>query len=693
MHRFEALNLRSARVRAEKLRTEINSARYAYHVEDRDSISADALDSLKHELAAIEEQFPELITPDSPTQRVAGKALERFTKVTHREPPMLSLNDVFSPDEVRAWGGRITKQLGGDVVRSWYCDLKMDGLAIELVYRDGLLVQGATRGDGRVGEDVTQNIRTIDAIPLRLRTGKQAIPKELTVRGEVFLTKREFARINREQETRGEKPFANPRNVAAGAIRQLDPQVTASRKLMFYAYSIVGSGSEYRELFPTHEAEYRALRAWGIATNPEGIVVKSFDDLFSFYKTIEKKREKLLYEIDGIVVSINEREYYERAGIVGKAPRGAIAYKFSPREATTIVRAIEVSVGRTGALTPVAVLDPVTIGGVTVTHASLHNADEIERLGLVIGDTVIVNRAGDVIPKITTVLSTLRTGKEKKFTFPSRCPIDASPVVRDGVIARCSNPRCGARLRESLYHFVSRAAFDIRGLGPKIIDRFLDAGLIVDAADIFSLCEGDIVALERFGAQSASNIVTEIAEKKSTTLTRLLFALGMPHVGEATAHTLAEAIAQQLGTKKQENANVSVRTCFAVLSAYTIEELQRMKDVGPIVATEVHGWMHDARNRELLSDIDRAGVTVTLPKTNGLFTGTAFVLTGALSSMDRATAKERICALGGTVTETVTKETTFLVAGERSGSKYMRARALHVAILDEQAFVTLLEGR
>ena len=551
-----------AKTRIEKLKKEINTYRYQYHVLDRSEISDAALDSLKKELFDLETQFPEFVTPDSPTQRVAGKPLKEFKKVRHGER-MTSFNDAFSEEDMRDWFTRLENYLGhplrpasvhGVPAPLFYCELKIDGLAIELEYEDGVFIRGSTRGDGMIGEDVTQNLRTVEAIPLHLASPEEVAmnlkklglraddynlaPKSLIVRGEVFLTKREFAKMNYEAERTGGKPYANPRNVAAGLIRQLDPAVTASRHLDSFQYEIV------TDLGPkTHEEKHQLLAAMGFKTNPHNEHAHSLAEVFAFREKWGEpvRREKIDYEYDGTVVLANDNATFAAAGIIGKAPRAGIAYKFSPREATTVVEEIKVQVGRTGALTPVAVMRPVNVGGITITHASLHNADEIERLGLKIGDTVIIQRAGDVIPQITKVLPHLRTGHEKAFHMPTRCPVDGSPVVRDGVIARCSSRTCAAQHREALYHFVSRAAFNIEGLGPKIIDKFLDEGLISDAADIFELQKGDIASLERFGEKSAENIVSEVAEKKHVTLPRFLYALGILHVGEETAITLAKS--------------------------------------------------------------------------------------------------------------------------------------------------------
>ncbi|MDO8751939.1 MAG: NAD-dependent DNA ligase LigA, partial [Candidatus Wolfebacteria bacterium] len=557
------IDIQEAKTRILKLRREIEKYRYAYHVEDTSLVSDAVNDSLKKELFDLEEMYPEFRTPDSPTQRVGGKPLDSFKKVRH-ETSMLSLNDAFSEEDMKDWVERVENYLKRKARPEFYCELKLDGLAIELVYEDGVLVQGSTRGDGKVGEDVTGNLKTVEAIPLRLKTqgsrllrqladsdgqaGKR-VPKRLIVRGEVFLTKKEFARINKELEKKGEKTYANPRNLAAGSIRQLDPKIMASRKLDSFAYEIVTDLGQ-----KTHSEEHEVLRKLGFKTNPHNRRAETLHDVVVFRNQWEKGREKLDYEVDGVVVIFHDNKTYDEAGVVGKAPRGAIAYKFSPKEATTVVLEVKIQVGRTGVLTPVAIMDPVEVGGITITHATLHNFDEIERLGVKIGDTVVVSRAGDVIPKITSVLKNLRTGKEAHILVPRTCPIDGSPVKKDGppssggtsarqgVLLRCSNARCGARQREQLYHFVSRAAFDIRGLGDKILDRFLDEGLITDVADIFTLEEGDIKVLERFGEKSAENITREISEKKEISLPRFLYALGILHVGEETAQLVAREI-------------------------------------------------------------------------------------------------------------------------------------------------------
>lgn len=685
------MELQDARLRIEKLRKEIERARYAYHVENRDLLSPEALDSLKKELFDLEARYPELVTPDSPTQRVAGKPLAKFRKVTHfggERLRMNSLNDAFSEDDMRAWLKRLEDYLGRPYRGGYYCDPKMDGLAVELIYRDGVLVEGATRGDGLVGEDITVNLKTIEAIPLRLRVSNTRFPKEIAIRGEVFLTKKEFARLNAEQRKRGEKEYANPRNVAAGSLRQLDPRVTASRKLDFFAYGIPGDGEDYFAAYPTKEREYAALRAFGFKTNPHGRVVSSLDEVFAFHAQLLKEREKLPYEIDGVVVSVNDNRVYREAGIVGKAPRGAIAYKFSPREATTVVEDIRVQVGRTGALTPVAVLRPVEVGGVTVAHASLHNFDEVARLGVKIGDTVIVSRAGDVIPQVTKVLAGLRTGKEKVFKPPVRCPVDGSALVREGVIVRCGNPRCAARHREALYHFVSRPAFDIRGVGVKVIDRFLDEGLIGDAADLFTLREGDIAALPRFGEQSAANIVSEIERKKHVSLSRFIYALGIFHVGEETARALAHAV---MNNQPPITKPTDVLKRFQKMSR---GDLENVPDIGPKVSESIFRWFREPRNVAFLEKLDAVGVRIAaeaIKTKSSKLNGKVFVLTGTLSSMSRDDAKARIRALGGEVSESVSKKTSYVVVGENPGSKREAAIKFGVTMLDEGEFLEMLK--
>ncbi len=734
------MDKQEAKKRIEKLRQEINRYRYAYHVLDKSLISDAALDSLKKELFDLEARYPEFITPDSPTQRVAGKPLEGFKKI-RREIPMLSFNDAFSEQDMRDWLTRVENYLGYSIISGnlplrkvsrrlsgygserseeseterqaasrsqggttasfrkaslsepFYCELKIDGLAVELVYENGIFVQGSTRGDGLVGEDITQNLKTIEAIPLKLEieNSKLKIPSRLVVRGEVFLNKKDFEKINKEAEKKGGKIFANPRNMAAGSVRQLNPKITASRKLDSFQYGIV---TDFK--LQTHEEEHLLLKALGFKTNPHNQSVKSLEEVFKFrnYWGEEKNREKLPYEIDGIVTIINDSKIFKTAGVIGKAPRAAIAYKFSPKEATTIVENIKVQVGRTGALTPVAVLKPVELTGIKISHATLHNFDQIKRLGLKIGDTVIVSRAGDVIPQINKVLKELRTGKEKEFKALTHCPIDNSKIVVEGAIYRCSNPKCGAKNKRLLKHFVSRTAFDIRGLGGKILDRFLDEGLISDAADIFELEEGDIAVLKRFGEKSAKNIVREISEHKKISLPRFIYSLGILHVGEETALLLAKQFRIPCLPAGRQNSEFRINDFIKQAQKWNLEDLQNIRDIGPKVAQSIYDWFREKKNIKFLEKLEKVGIKIEnykLQTTNYKLKGKTFVLTGSLEIMSRNEVKEKIRELGGDVSESVSKKTDYVVAGNEPGLKYEKAKQLGIKILTEKEFLIMIK--
>lgn len=706
-------NYQSTKNRIEKLKTEINKYRYAYHVLDKSLISDAALDSLKKELFDLEQQFPELITPDSPTQRIGGEPLKQFKKVQH-SAPMLSFNDAFSEQDMQDWMQRNENYLKEKVSSDFYCELKIDGLAIELVYENGIFIQGSTRGDGQIGEDITQNLKTIDAIPLKILSPEEIErnlkslnlnpesyilnPTRLVVRGEAFLTKKEFDRINKENEKAGIKTFANPRNMAAGSIRQLDPKITSKRKLDSFQYDIItdiskkSGGLRLAEglLRPseggilTHEEKHLLLKAFGFKTNQHNKAAKNLEEVFEFRNYWEKHRQKLDYEIDGVVVLINNNKTSKTLGVVGKAPRAGIAYKFSPIEATTILEDIKVQIGRTGTLTPVAILKPINLTGITITHATLHNFDQIQRLGLKIGDTVVVSRAGDVIPQITAVLKDLRTGKEKDFHMPKTCPIDNSKIEKTGVFYRCSNPNCGARNRRQLGHFVSKGAFDIRGLGPKIIDRFLDEGLISDAADIFTITEGDIKTLERFGEKSAENIIREITSRKKISLTRFIYSLGILHVGEETARALAK-----------EFPLSNIKLLIEKYSKITQEDLQKIPDIGPNVSQSIFDWFRNKTNLKLLSKLESAEIKIEALQSetrSQKLKSKIFVLTGSLETMSRDEAKEKIRSLGGEISGSVSKQTDYVVAGTDPGSKYDNARRLNIPILNESQFLKLLEN-
>ncbi|MCK9187120.1 MAG: NAD-dependent DNA ligase LigA [Candidatus Colwellbacteria bacterium] len=671
-----------AEKRVKKLRQEIEKYRRAYHIEDRSLISDAALDSLKKELFDLENQYPEFITPGSPTQRVGGKPLKEFKKVFH-EKPMLSFNDAFSEGDMKDWLERVENYLGRKIKNDFYCELKIDGLAIELVYENGVLVQASTRGDGKVGEDITQNVKTIDAIPLKITgTDKYPLPERLVVRGEIFLSTKEFERINKEQEEKGKKSFANPRNVAAGSVRQLDSAITASRNLDSFEYDVV-SGVDFKK----HHEEHEALSQWGFKTNKNNRLIHSMKEVFGFrdYWNKENVRSKIDYEIDGIVVILNDNSVFEEAGVVGKAPRGAIAYKFSPKEATTIVRDVKFQVGRTGILTPVAVMEPVTVGGVTITHATLHNMDQIEKLGLKIGDTVVVSRAGDVIPQITQVLTGFRGGDEKKINMPKKCPIDGAEIVKEGAFYKCSNPNCGARHKENLKHFISRGGFNIEGMGPKIIEKFMDEGLISDAADIFEIERGDIASLPGFGEKSADNIVSEISNKKEVPAERLIYSFGIKHIGEETARLLAENLPKKL--------KITPLEIFNFFASVTAEKLREIPDIGPKVAEAIIDWFKNEKNKKLCEDLTDVGVRGTIFREIGLIKklkGKTFVFTGTMNKMSREEAKDKVRALGGDSSESVSKKTDYVVAGENPGSKKEKAEKLGVEVISEKEFLNLI---
>lgn len=671
-----------AKKRAEKLRTAINRHRYLYHVKNREEISAEALDSLKHELKEIEDRYPRLITPDSPTQRVSGKALAKFKKVAHRIP-MRSLEDVFSQEEFREWEARLARFLHTNRAMPYFAELKFDGLALSLIYRNGALETASTRGDGRIGEDITQNARTIEAIPLALQllepppehlrvSVERALARGIIeIRGEAMITKSMFEKINARQRKAGKTTYANPRNLAAGSLRQLDPSVTRERQLDFYAYDIVGDFGQR-----LHSEEHALLAALGFKTDHTAKICANAGAVKRFIMHAKNMRSRFAYEIDGIVVTIDENGTFDRLGVAGKAPRGAIAYKFSPREATTIIEDIRVQMGRTGMLTPVAVLRPVDIGGVVVSRATLHNEAEIKRLGLMIGDTVIVGRAGDVIPDVRRVVKELRPKDARQFTMPKHCPVCEGAVQKDpeGKWARCVNTRCMAQHREAIYHFVSKIAFDIEGLGPRIIDVLLDHHLIEDAADLFSLTKGDLVGLPGFGEKAAKNLVTAIASRTHITLARFVIGLGILHVGEETANDLAQHFQS-----------------FDSLRAADQTALERLPNIGAIVAKSITEWFANAANKKFLIKLLRAvRVKRAAQKPAGPLAGKTFVLTGGMETLSRDEAKERIRTLGGEVSETVSPATAFVVIGADPGSKFNKAKKLGVRIINEKEFLAMI---
>lgn len=681
------MNRKEAKIRIEKLKKAINKYRYAYHVLNKSLISDEALDSLKHELYKLEQQYPEFITPDSPTQRVAGKPLKGFKKVKHFIP-MISLEDVFSEEELFEWEKRIQKLIANKKLE-YFTELKIDGFAISLIYEKGIFKVGSTRGDGKIGEDVTQNLKTIESIPLKLEIHKQYLYQKLNkkilknlekilkdgkieVRGEVYMTKRAFDEVNKEQKRKGLPTYSNPRNLAAGSVRQLDPKITASRKLDFLAYDLI---TNLGQTF--HSEEHEICHILGFKTDKFARICKNLNEVIDFWREAQKKREELAHLIDGVVVNINNNNLFEKLGVVGKAPRGAIAFKFPPKESTTIVKDIIVQVGRTGVLTPVAVLKPVKVGGVIITRATLHNEDEIKRLELKIGDTVIVQRAGDVIPEVVKVLKNLRTGKEKEFKMPKRCPVCKEKIVKkEGEVAyRCINKDCPARKRENLYHFVSKKAFDIKGLGPKIIDRLVEEGFIFDPSDIFKLKKEDIYQVERFAEKSAQNLITAINKSRSISLEKFIYALGIPQVGEETAIDLAN----YFGSLEK-------------LSKSKIEDLKRIEDIGDVVAKSIFNWFNDKYNQNLIKKLKKY-ISIKNPKIKikQPLKNKKFVLTGKLENFTREEVKKKIRSLGGDISSSISRNIDYVLSGKDPGSKYQKAKKLGIKIILEKEFLDMIK--
>lgn len=670
------MDKKEAKKRIEKLRTVIRHHRYLYHVKDKQEISPETLDSLKKELADLEKKFPSLVTSDSPTERVAGEPLDKFEKVDHPFP-MLSINDAFNREDMEEWEERNFKLLNEEERRRvrYFCELKFDGLALELIYRNGVFLAGATRGDGETGEDVTRNAKTIEAIPLKLRSGEELgfspDQREVVVRGEVLIKKEDFEKINKRQEKKGESTYANPRNLAAGSVRQLDPKITARRSLDFYAYEVTSDVGQ-----KNHREEHEILKILGFKVSAMSKVCSGLDEVFTFFEKVKEKREGFPYEIDGVVVLVNQNGIFEKLGRVGKGPRGVIALKFPLKRATTRIRDIKVQVGRTGILTPVAVLEPVEVGGVTVTRATLHNQDEIERLGVKVGDTAVVGRAGDVIPEVVEVLPDLRSGGEKDFSMPRKCPVCGHRVEREegGVLLRCPNPDCPSKKRKSLYHFVSKGAFDIQGLGPKLLDKLLDENLIQTPADLFTLKEGDLLPLENFKEKASSNLVRSIQESKKISFSRFLYALGIPQVGEETAFLLA----REFGSIEK-------------VAEASKEELEEVKGIGPKVAESIRSWFSKERNMQLVKDLKKQGVEIKTPKRKKAFEGKTFVFTGSLDSMTREEARTKVRSLGGDPNSSVSGETNFVVVGKNPGSKLEEAKKAGVELLSEKEFLEKIE--
>jgi DNA ligase (NAD+) len=662
--------------RALELRTLLNHHNYRYHALDDPEIPDAEYDRLMLELRALETQHPGLVSPDSPTMRVGASPVAAFGAVRHRIA-MLSLDNAFSEQEVRDFDRRIRERLErGDGPVGYSAEPKLDGLAISARYENGLFVQGATRGDGETGEDITQNLRTIKALPLRLRGSK--IPPVLEVRGEVFMPLAGFRRFNEEALARGEKALVNPRNAAAGSLRQLDPRMTAARPLDMFVYGI--GSVEGAILPPRHSETLMALREWGFKICPQSQVVESIDGCLEYYRRMGAARAELPYQIDGVVYKVDEVEWQRQLGFVSRAPRWAIAHKFPAEEALSVVREIEFQVGRTGALTPVARLEPTFVGGVTVSNATLHNMDELTRKDVRVGDTVVIRRAGDVIPEVARVIPERRPQGAWLIELPAVCPVCGSPVVRelDQAVARCTGGRrCAAQRKEEIRHFASRRAMDIQGLGDKLVEQLVEQGLLITPADIFTLQVPQLASLERMGEKSAQKLQAAIAAAKQTTLPRFLHALGIRDVGEATALALAQYF-KDLGALRRAGK----------------DEIQRVPDVGPVVAEHVAGYFSDPDNAAVLDRLLAAGVTwpaIVAASTSGELTGKTFVLTGTLTSMSREAAGEAIQKLGGKLSGSVSKKTDYVVAGAEPGSKLKKAEQLGITVLDEYAFLQLLK--
>jgi DNA ligase (NAD+) len=687
----------AAEERIERLTREIDSHRYQYHVLDAPTVSDEAYDSLYRELESLEREHPELRSPNSPTSRVGDEPRTEFRKVKHAVPQW-SFDDVFDLSELVEWDAKLrrylTKEAGDEREHIEYlAELKIDGLKIVLTYEQGEFVRGATRGNGVVGEDVTENLRTIRSIPLRLSK-----PADCVVVGEAWLSKSELERINTERQDAGEALFANPRNAAAGSIRQLDSHVTAKRKLDSFIYDIETISGV--PLPPTQEKELGLLQLLGFKVNPYLRKCASIHDVEAFYTEWNEKRETLPYMLDGIVVKANGRALQELLGYTGKAPRFAIAFKFPAEEATSVIEDISVQVGRTGVLTPVAHLTPLRLAGTVVSRATLHNADEIARLGIRLGDTVVVRKAGDIIPEVVSVMEKLRSGKERHFSMPTVCPKCDSPVERRVIGEKngekeysaalyCTNPRCYAVEREVIIHAVSRKGFDIVGMGEKIVEQFMEDGLIANLADIFELTPGDIAPLERFAEKSAEKLAASIERAKRVPLERLFFALGIRHVGEETAELIARFIAGKVKTK-----TVTPEYLLAFVKSLSTADWVALDGIGDKSAASLSEWFGDERNQKLLQALDALGVVALLPERlnteNAPLSGKTFVLTGELSRFTRDEAKRTIKQLGGLVTASVSRKTDFVVAGTDPGSKYDNAKKLGVKILNEEEFSSLL---
>ncbi|ENM3825430.1 NAD-dependent DNA ligase LigA [Vibrio cholerae] len=648
-----------------------------YYVEDAPTIPDAEYDRLMRELLELEAAHPELMSSDSPSLRVGGRPLDAFESVVH-EIPMLSLDNAFDDSELESFYRRMTDRLPAVQHSAFCCEPKLDGLAVSLLYENGVLTRAATRGDGTTGENITENVRTIKAIPLRLQGAD--FPTRLEVRGEVFMPKAGFEALNARALKKGEKQFVNPRNAAAGSLRQLDSKITAQRPLAFYAYSV--GVIEGRELATSHYQRFLQLKGWGLPICPETKLVTSLTEVKAFYQDILQRRQSLAYEIDGVVIKVDDIQLQERLGFVARAPRWAIAYKFPAQEELTLLNDVEFQVGRTGAITPVAKLEPVFVGGVTVSNATLHNADEIERLGVMVGDTVVIRRAGDVIPQIVSVVLERRPENAKPIVFPTRCPVCQSDVerVEGEAVARCSGGLiCQAQCKEALKHFVSRKAMDVEGLGDKVIEQLVDREMVSTPADLFRLRAGELTILERMGPKSAQNVIDALNKAKQTTLPKFLYALGIREVGEATALNLAQHFLS-----------------LEAIQQASLEQFIEVPDVGVVVASHLQAFFAQDRNQQVINELLEQGITwpalTAAPvAVNSAIAGKVVVLTGSFTQLSRNDAKAALQALGAKVTGSVSKNTDMVFAGEAAGSKLAKAAELGIQVFDEQALIEFLK--
>lgn len=676
---MEKMDKKQAEERARQLRELINDYRYHYHVLDESTMSEAAADSLKHELTELEAQYPDLITPDSPSQRVAGEPLPGFSQVKHTSR-MLSLNDVFGREELEAWAKRVQK-LAPDHKPEYFADVKMDGLAVALWYQDGVFQKAVTRGDGFVGEDVTMNVRTIDSVPTHLRPDPkfaQFLKGRTEIRGEIIIHKDDFEKLNKQREKDGQPLYANPRNTAAGSIRQLDPKLAAARPLRFRAWDILRDDPGE---VPTNVFAYQAIRSLGLAANGQTAIFKDVDGLMGHAEEWEKKRHELPFNTDGLVIKLNDRALYAELGVVGKAPRGAVAYKYAAEEATTIVKDIVLSIGRTGAATPVAVFNPVLVAGSTVQHASLHNADEIERKDIRVGDTVVIYKAGDIIPQVSRVIGELRPKTAKKFDMErelARQYPELEFVRPEGeAVYRVKGATSELLLKRAVGHFASKSAMDIDTLGEKNVIALVDAGLVKDMADIYALKKEQVLRLDRFAEISANNLINAIAAAKTPELPRFIYGLGIRHVGQQTAIDLAEHFGS-----------------IDKLAHATLDELMQVEGIGDVVAESILGWFADEDNEKLLKKFEDLGVKPHYEsRARGPLHGKSFVITGGLEHMKRDEAADKIRALGGTFQTSVGKDTSYLVVGQNVGaSKLTKAEKLGTKMINEEELLKLIGG-